>query len=69
MSKLGGYPQSVRPASIKCIACNAPAVLTQDGEYVCVECGESRVNSIGSAGAEGELQHGHGVHKKQSTGD
>ncbi len=37
------YPKSVRAASIKCIACNAPVVQTVDGAYGCVKCGESPI--------------------------
>jgi len=34
---------SVRNALRKCIPCNAPLVETTDGTYVCVECGECRI--------------------------
>lgn len=37
------YPKSVRAASVKCIACNAPVVQTVDGAYGCVKCGDSPV--------------------------
>ncbi len=37
------YPREARNARIKCIACNAPVVRTVEGEYVCVDCGESPI--------------------------
>lgn len=44
------YPTEVRQAAVKCISCNAPVVQTIDGTYVCVECGESPVqtSTVGS---------------------
>lgn len=42
---MGTYPQPVRDAAIQCVPCNAPAVLTVGGDYVCVECGARPVTS------------------------
>ncbi len=40
---MGRYPRGVRNAGVKCISCNAPAAATIDGQYVCVECGNTPV--------------------------
>lgn len=42
---MGRYPRTVRAAVVKCIGCNAPVVITVEGQYVCVECGESPIKS------------------------
>lgn len=39
------YPRAARTAAVKCIDCNAPVVETVDGPFVCVECGDSPVQS------------------------
>lgn len=41
---MGRYPRAARGAAVKCIGCNAPAVETVDGDYVCVDCGSSVVS-------------------------
>ncbi|MDY6774707.1 MAG: hypothetical protein SV253_01235 [Halobacteria archaeon] len=41
----GRYPRKARTARIKCISCNAPVTQTVEGSYVCVDCGESRVET------------------------
>jgi len=38
---MGRYPRPARNARIKCVDCNAPVVETNDGDYVCIECGDS----------------------------
>lgn len=43
---MGRYPRSARRARLKCIDCNAPVVETVDGEYVCVDCGESPIEPL-----------------------
>lgn len=40
---MGRYPRAARDAAVKCISCNAPAVRTVGGDYVCVECGHAVV--------------------------
>lgn len=40
---MGRYPRAAREAAVKCISCNAPAVGTVSGDYVCVECGRAVV--------------------------
>lgn len=42
---MSSYSQEARGAAVKCISCNAPVVTTVDGDRVCVECGESPVQS------------------------
>lgn len=42
---MGRYPKSVRAAAIKCLSCNAPVVETVSERYVCIECGESPVQT------------------------
>ena len=42
---MGRYPRSARAAAIKCLYCNAPAVKTISEQYVCIECGESPVQT------------------------
>lgn len=42
------YPKGVRDAAIKCLPCNAPAVMTIGGDYVCVECASILVSSMDS---------------------
>lgn len=37
------YPESAMRAALKCIPCNAPIVETTDGRYVCIECGDTRI--------------------------
>lgn len=39
------YPRAVRDARIKCLACNAPAIETVDGDIVCVDCGRAVVEN------------------------
>lgn len=46
---MGRYPRAAREAAVKCIGCNAPAVRTVGGEYVCVDCGQSLFESRDSA--------------------
>ncbi|MFB6165668.1 MAG: glycosyltransferase family 2 protein [Haloarculaceae archaeon] len=41
---MSGYADSAKDAAVKCIGCNAPVTRTIDGEYVCVECGESLIS-------------------------
>lgn len=52
---LGSYPESVRPASIKCIDCNAPAVITQAGDYVCVDCGVTVIEPTKGGGPQQDV--------------
>jgi len=42
---MGRYPKAARAATIKCIDCNSPVVTTVEKTYVCVECGESPVQT------------------------
>lgn len=51
---MGRYPQPVRDARIKCIACNAPVVETVDEGYHCVDCGGSPVTSHSEASSLNE---------------
>lgn len=41
---MGRYPRAARNARVKCVGCNAPAVETNDGHLVCVECGSRPVS-------------------------
>ena len=41
------YPESVRDAAIKCIACNAPVARTVNDRYVCVDRGATPVDREG----------------------
>jgi predicted RNA-binding Zn-ribbon protein involved in translation (DUF1610 family) len=40
---MGRYPRKARSAKLKCISCNAPVITTIDGEFACVECGDSPI--------------------------
>ncbi|MFC6906142.1 hypothetical protein [Halalkalicoccus tibetensis] len=51
---MGRYPREARSARIKCIACNAPVVRTVEGEYVCVDCGDTPVEPTESSDPDGE---------------
>lgn len=44
------YPEAVQDAAVKCLPCNAPAVRTVSGAYVCVECGEPKVTATPETG-------------------
>lgn len=46
---MGDYPRAVRNATVQCVPCNAPAVQTVEGDYVCVECGARPVKATTSA--------------------
>lgn len=55
------YPRTARDAAVKCIGCNAPVVVTVDGRYVCVECGESPIqprDASDVAGRQGKQLQG-----------
>lgn len=39
------YPRAARNAALKCVPCGAPLVRTTDDRYVCVECGETPIES------------------------
>lgn len=47
---MGRYPRAARGAAVKCISCNAPAVRTVGGSYVCVDCGRAVVRGAGDGG-------------------
>ena len=50
---MGEYPSAARDAAVTCIPCNAPAVRTVAGTYVCVSCGDEPVlERSGRAGPE-----------------
>lgn len=51
---MGRYPRTVRATRLKCIACNAPIVETVDGDYACVDCGDTPIESHDSTVAVGE---------------
>lgn len=42
------YPRTARATRLKCIDCNAPIVETVDGDYACVDCGETPIERRGA---------------------
>ncbi|WP_336339229.1 hypothetical protein [Haloarcula brevis] len=46
---MGDYAKQSRASKLKCITCNSPVVVTVDEEYICVDCGDTPIESATQA--------------------